>query len=195
MSIARPDRLWLAGGALGAVALILVGWFFLIGPSYDQKSDLEARVNAARSHQSKLEHRLTQLERQQGDLPKYQATLEADREALPSAPELSDFLRELHAAGTQTKVSVSGLVVGSPVKADHGVANVLALPVTMTAIGPTDGLIGFLDQIQRERARAVLIESVTAVPEGQAMTLTDSVTTTISLRIFVAATAERSTPK
>ncbi len=189
MRTGRTDQLWMIGGALGAIALLAIGWLLFISPQKGQTAKLRDQEDAAQQRLIALEHRLAQLRQQNRDLPRYQARLARDRQALPMVSGLSDFLRELQVMGDSTGVNVSGLVVGSPIKATGATGQVFALPVTLTAAGATTKLDQFLDQLQRVQPRAVLITNANTAPAVQGASFADSVTLTLSLRVFVAPAA------
>lgn len=184
----RPDRLWAAGGAVAAILLLVIGWFFLIAPQHEQTAALDSQEQAARTRLASLQQRLVELRNQTGNLDQYRAQLARDRQALPVTPGLADFLRELQAAGIAAGAVVSGLIVGTatPVAVPGG-AQVTALPVTLTVAGAADKLSGFIDQLRKVQPRAVLITSVNAVPEGQSGSFSGTVTLTLMLQVFVAA--------
>ncbi|MBT8224470.1 MAG: type 4a pilus biogenesis protein PilO [Dactylosporangium sp.] len=182
----RPDRLWAIAGAAAALLLLALGWFVLIGPKYEEAVDVHDQASVAETQVGVLERRLVELRQQNRDLQQYQERLTTDRQALPTTPALADFLRQLQAAGSATSVTVSGLIVGAPSTLTAAGNQVFSLPITLTVDGRTDGLTGFLDELQLVRPRAVLITSINAIPQGQAGSFTDTVTLTVTLQAFVA---------
>jgi Tfp pilus assembly protein PilO len=186
MTEIRPDRLWALGGVLTAVALCVAGWFLLINPQHEQAESLRGQADAAGIRLITLQRRLTDLRKQSSDVDRYRAELERDRQALPTTPDLADFLRELQTAGTGTGVSVSGVIVGSANSVPVGSGQISSLPVTLTASGAVAKLGTFLDQLQQVQPRAVLVTGVSVVPEGQSASFTGTVTLTLTMQIFVA---------
>lgn len=180
MRSAHADRLWAIGGAVGAVLLLAVGWFFLVSPQYGETRSLNDQANTAEVKLGSLQRKLVDLRQQNADLPRYKAELETAHRALPAAPESSDFLRELQAAGENAGVSVTGLQVGSRSAIPGATGGVYALPVGLTVVGLDAGLEKFLDQLQRVQPRAVLIKAASKTVEKGATTLT------LSLHAFVA---------
>jgi Tfp pilus assembly protein PilO len=178
-------RIWELGGTLGAIALLAAGWFFFIGPQYDQTNRLNDQGSAAQARVATLQRRLVELRQQNVKLEQFRAQLLRDRQALPAASSLSDFLRELESAGASAGVSVRGLVVGSPTQIIGAATQVNALPITLIAVGTTAQLNTFLDQLQLVQPRAVLIKSVNAVPDGLSVSLAGTVSLTLSMRAFV----------
>jgi Tfp pilus assembly protein PilO len=188
MRSARADRVWVIGGALGAVLLLAIGWIFFIGPQRAQTGELNDQAAAAQLMLTAQRHRLVELRQQNTQLPQFRAQLALDQQALPGTSGLSDFLRQLQVGGDRTGVTVSGVVVAGPQEVTAAERRLYALPVTLTATGAVAGLIDFLDQLQRVLPRAVLIDSVTAGPAEHAATLAGGVTVTLGVRVFVAST-------
>jgi Tfp pilus assembly protein PilO len=182
----RADRLWVGGGAVGAILLLAVGWFFFIGPQRAQTGKLNDEAGTAQLRLTALQRRLVDLRQQNTRLPEFRAELARDREALPMTSGLSGYLRQLQTGASRTGVVVSGVVVGSPLSASASGREVYALPVTLTATGAMADLGRFLDQLQQVLPRAALIDAVTAAPEEHSVTLAGSVTVTVGLRVFVA---------
>jgi Tfp pilus assembly protein PilO len=188
MRAVRADRLWLVGGALGAVLLLAIGWFFFISPQQAQTGKLADDAGAAQLQLTALRHRLTQLRQQNTRLPEYRAQLATAQQALPTTSGLSDFVRQLQLGGERAEVAISGVVVGALTQLPAGDRQVYALPLTLTATGSAAALGEFLDQLQRVLPRAALVDSVVAAPAEHVVTLTGPVTLTIGLQVFVAST-------
>ena len=181
MRLVHVDRLWLIGGAVGAVALLALAWFLLISPQNGETAALLDQTASTQDRITTLHHKLAELRAQNGDLPRYQAQLAQDRLALPSAPGLSDFLRELQTAGDASGVKVTAVQAGAPADQTAAGTHVSALVVTITAVGSTGQLDGFLAQLQDVQPRAALIDTVKTDGTSSAATMT------ISLRLFVGA--------
>jgi Tfp pilus assembly protein PilO len=186
MRAARADRLWLVGGALTAAALFAAAWFLFIGPQRAQTGELNGQASVAEVQLTSLQHRLVELREQNTRLPQYRAQLARDRQALPTAAELASFLRQLQTGGDQVGVTVDSVLVGSPLTTSAGSRQVYALPVTLTAAGTATQVRSFIDQLQEELPRAVLIGGATAAPEEGSLTLGARINLTLSVRLFVA---------
>ena len=185
MATARTRHAWLIGGAIGAVLMVAVAWFLLIGPLRATASSEYEQIDAARLRVPTLLSQLNALREQAQNPQEYQERLSRARRALPATPASSDFLRELHAAGTLTDVTVSDLLLDLTPETTSD-PSAYALPVSVTASGSTEALLAFLDQLQTQQPRAVLIESVDLIPTGEAATLSGDVSMSLDLRIFVA---------
>ncbi len=153
------DRLWLSGGALVVVAVLVVGWLFFVGPQLTEASGLRHQSADNQRRMSELTRHLAQLRQQYSHLADYQAQLATERQALPTSPLTSDFLRALDTVGHRTGTTINGITVHDPVNI-VGNTRVRALPVVVTANGTTAQLTDFIDQLQRAQPRAVLIKMV-----------------------------------
>lgn len=183
MGTRHAARLWAFGGVLGAAVLFAITWFFLISPKNSETASLRDQADVTSLRLPSLQKRLALLRQQNGDLDTYTDQLDRDRRALPTAAGLADFLSELQAAGTMTGVAVGGVSVGEPAQVTAGGARINALPVSLSAVGPTGNLNRFLDQLQLTQPRAVLVKAanLTADPTQPGAT-----TLNLSLQIFVA---------
>jgi Tfp pilus assembly protein PilO len=180
-------RVWALVGVLAAAALILIGWFLLIGPQRAETQSLRERVTASEDQAVVLQRRLTELRAQAAELPRYRAELAANRKALPTVPDTPDFVRQVQAAGEQTGVAVTSVSVGEPTAGEGGQAaaagGVFTLPIALTCEGTASQLQSFVDQLQRDRPRAVLVRSVALSPAGED---TDAFSANLRLDAFVA---------
>jgi Tfp pilus assembly protein PilO len=177
----------MAGGAAVAVALAALSWVFLISPQNSETDALRAEVEQVNDGVVVLQARLAQLRKENEKLPEYQAKLAAQRQALPTATALSNFLREMQTAGERAGVSVTTVNTGAGGTTQAGGVEIQVLPVTLTVDGGIDGQMAFLDQLQQVQPRAVLIIGANLVPGGtDAESLAGTVTMTLSVQIFVA---------
>jgi Tfp pilus assembly protein PilO len=180
MPTRHADKIWLAGGVLGAAALLALGWFFFIGPQYAEARSLDDRAVQAQLRLTSQQRRLADLRQQNEDLPQYKAQLGRLRQALPPSAATSDFLRELQAAGEAASVSVTGLSIGARKEVAGSGGTVYALPVALTVEGTVAGLEGFVNELQQVQPRAVLIGNTGLTANSRGTSLT------VNLHIFVA---------
>lgn len=159
MRVTGRDRYWLAGGAAGAVLLFAVAWFLLISPQNSETAGLHDQQVSTDAQIATLRHRLADLRTAQQNLPKYQAELAKDRAALPTAPALSDLLRELQAAGDAAGVTVTAMTAANPAAAAPG-SRLQMVTVTVSAKGGAGALSQFVAQIQLVQPRAALVDGV-----------------------------------
>jgi Tfp pilus assembly protein PilO len=181
MRTRHADRLWIIGGAAGALLLFALSWFLAISPTNADADNLREQTAINETHLTSLRHRLADLKQQEQNLPTYRAALKTNQDALPKDSGVPDFLRKLQESGDAVRVTVSAVSVGTPVQ-NTTVPTVFDLPITVAAEGGPGDLGLFLDRLQRVQPRAVLIESAN-------MTASDTAGRTsisIMLKAFVA---------
>jgi hypothetical protein len=197
MPKSHRERLWLFGGGLVAVIMVLLGYFTFISPQRTQTADANARGSAAQLANSSLQVRIANLQQQSKNLSTYEAQVTQARLALPSASGLPEFLRTLQSIGNATLADVTSLTVGPPTEvttvagaaaptasaaptksgapAASGAAaaagpRVYALPITASVSGTAAQLDEFLTQLQSVQPRAVLISQLSEAIVGAAAT-------------------------
>jgi type IV pilus assembly protein PilO len=186
MATRHAARLWAIGGAFAAAAIVAGGWFLAVGPQRAETQALEEQAASAQTRVTVLQQRLADLREQQSKLPEYEADLAKNRKALPATSGVPDFLRELQAAGEEVGVSVDSVVVDEPAEVDGATTKIYRLPISINATGKPAALDRFLDQLQRERDRAVLIRTVNAEATDPKGSLANGATLRLSLDAFVA---------
>ncbi|MDG6102232.1 type 4a pilus biogenesis protein PilO [Dactylosporangium aurantiacum] len=171
----RPERLWMLGGVFTAAILLVVGYYFVIRPRYQEADDLRTQANDTTIEVAKLRARIADLDKDNQNLQQYTAQLDKDLDALPESDSVAALLREVQNAGDLTGVAVSGVSVGGATDVDvAGPLKVYALPISLTAAGPAAKIDPFLDQLQKVQPRALLIGAANlATTEGRtSLTLT-----------------------
>ncbi len=182
MRIGQLSHRWFLGGALVAVALLLIGWVALINPEHGRAGAVRLQADSTEARLPMLKKRLADLQKENLDSSQYLAQLDRDRQALPSSAGLADFLRELQSAGDSQGVAVTGVLVANVKRVTAGSANYYAVPVTLDAKGVPDALNSFLDQLQQVQPRAVLITDAT-LNTGAEGHQTPSLT--LSVQVFI----------
>lgn len=158
MGTRHVDRIWIFAGAAIIVALTVASWFLLINPKYVEAADIRDQAKGTRAQLVTLQRKLSDLQRDSSQLPRYRAALQKNQQALPLDSGMPDFLRQLQASGDKARASVSNITVAAPALVD-GSTRVYEIPMTLTAEGSTAQLSAFLVRLQNVQPRAVLIES------------------------------------
>lgn len=165
MNSRRTDRIWLFGGLLVIVGMIVASWFLAISPKLQEAEDVQGQADDMSVRLVALKREVAELKTKAAKEASYRADHDKYRAALPKGWSQSAFLRQLQASGTSVNVEVSGMTAGEPAKspADPGVVE---LPITLTAEGTTTDLSRFLDRLQNVQPRAVLITSANLSIDG-----------------------------
>ncbi|MDT4891064.1 MAG: hypothetical protein QOE97_99 [Pseudonocardiales bacterium] len=114
MARTQREKLWLTGGVLVAVLMVLVGYFGFISSQKSQTSAVQEQINVATLRNGELRARLANLSEQNRNLAKYQTDIQQAKLALPDTSGLPDFLRTLQAIGAASQTNVASLSVGTP---------------------------------------------------------------------------------
>ena len=159
MNIRRTDRLWMLGGLFGIIVLVVAAYLLAIKPIYADKADKESQVDDQQLALVTLRTQLNQLKAKAKNQATYTAQLNAKTAAMPDSYDVPNYLRALQTSGTAAKVIVSGISVGAPTKLTRS-AEVISVPINLTATGAPADLGRFIDRLQNVQSRAVLITSV-----------------------------------
>lgn len=182
MTARRNDRLWILGGTILIVALVVAGYLLAIKPVYDDTRNTRLSVRDAEVQLTDLRKTLADLRKKSDNAAGYAAELATKRLALPNSYDVPNFLRQLQDSGTAVHTDVSGISVGVPA-AVTGSPSVVGVPITLTATGTPADLARFLTRLQNVQTRAVLISSV-GLDQGDG---TGAMTANLTLTAFCGA--------
>jgi Tfp pilus assembly protein PilO len=172
------------GALAGAVALSALAWFLLISPQRNETVGVEGQTVAAQGQELVEQRKLARLNVEFADRNRYTAELAANRQALPTAAETGDLLRELQNGGESAGVSVTSVTAGNPAEL-KGMTGVAAVTITVTAVGQMTKLQAFLNQVQRIQPRAMLVFNVSFTPDESGGPITGSAQLSLSAQVFV----------
>ena len=199
---AEDRRLWLWGGAIVAVSIVLLGWFFVIHPELSAASDSRGQAADGRTQNILLEGKNSRLREQNEDVAGLRAGLAAALAGLPYDSGLPEFTRQVSAQATENMMALTSMVVGNaqPVAApttDAGAADqvaadaaaatsLVAIPITLVATGVPGSQQAFLTAIQVTGPRRALVTAVQVAPSsGDDGTAGDAPSTlTVQLTVF-----------
>ena len=108
----QDKRVWLGGGALGAVLILALGWSMFIGPELSSASGLHDQATATGQENSVLALKVKSLQLKSTQLKRYTTALREALYALPVDSGLPAFTRQLTAQAKADKVEVSSVAVG-----------------------------------------------------------------------------------
>lgn len=179
MGRSNIDRLWMAGGIIGAIFLLLISWLFLLSPTRSDISSLHDEKANADVQNRQLEATIRQL--QNANLGDLRAQLQAAQAALPGDSGLPEFIRQLAASSDASLVKVTSITAAAPIPVGAGAAaavagapapggsaagKVFGIPVTIIATGATPRLQALLHRIQADGPRRALVSSVVMAPSS-----------------------------
>lgn len=194
----QDKRLWLGGGALTAVLIVLLGWFFVIDPELSAASSTWNDAESVRMQNTVLEAKNTRLKAQNDDVAALRAGLADALAALPFDSGLPAFTRQVSKQAAETSVVLSSVVVAGAVPVAEAAAaagattadpeatipttGLVAISVTVVGIGSCSADMEFLKAIQVTGPRRALVTDVQLTPAtGDA-----PCTLTVQLTVFSA---------
>ena len=184
MTTRRIDQIWLFGGLALSILLIAGGWFMVIKPQYTARDSVQTDTADTVIMLAKEQKKLTDLKQQLKKVDGYKATLATAQKALPygkATNKIPEFLKQLQTLGTTYGVEVSGYGASAP-EQSKTTPTVSQLPITLNIEGKIEKITPFLEHLQTEQPRAVLIQSA-ALNAGKdewelSLTLTAFITST-----------------
>ena len=200
MSARTEDRrIWLGGGAILAVAILVLGWFVVVNPQLTTASSTRDEIESVRTQNLVLEAKNAKLKAQNDDVASLRDTLAAAVAQLPFDSGLPEFTRQVSAQATENSVALASIVVGAAAAvagtttSDTATATptstgLVGIPVTLVATGTNAGQLAFLTALQVTGPRRALISSAQLAPVGgnEAAGADAQLTMTIQLTVFSA---------
>ncbi|GAA4177723.1 hypothetical protein [Gryllotalpicola koreensis] len=110
----NANRLWMLGGAVAAVAIVVLGWIVGISPQLQQASAADDQKVSAQSQLQQTELQLTQLKKDYASIGQLKAQLSTLQQSLPGTSQVTDFVRQLAQQSAAAGVAVSSITVGEP---------------------------------------------------------------------------------
>lgn len=114
MGIRSTARTWLAGGAAGAVLLLLITWFAIVSPELSSASDLRDQAQSSSDQNAVLERKVATLRTDFANIDSLTTQLAAQRLALPTGSGLPDFTRQLTGQASAAGETLTSITTGEP---------------------------------------------------------------------------------
>ncbi len=207
----QDKRLWLGGGAVVGVVILLIGWFGVIQPELTAASAIRDQSESARTQNIALQANNARLKENNNDAGALRAGLSAALAQLPSDAGLSAFTRQLSAQATAASVSLTSVIVGAATPVTESAAaatttdagtttttataaaattstGLVQIPITVTATGLGRHDLAFLRAIQWSGPRRALVTASQLSPSAgsAAAGINGPCTLSLTLTIFSA---------
>ncbi|MBA3619950.1 MAG: type 4a pilus biogenesis protein PilO, partial [Acidothermales bacterium] len=88
-------RRWVLLSALAVVAVLAIGWIFVVSPVRGEAAELRAQTDGQRQTNSDLEARIAMLAEQAEQLPEQEERLREISRRLPPDPDLATLIRRV----------------------------------------------------------------------------------------------------
>jgi Tfp pilus assembly protein PilO len=199
----KKTRAWIAGATVLGLLLSVASWFLLISPQRSEAASLRDQATSQQATNEQIKNKTKQLRAQFASLPARQAQLDEIRQQMPDNPALPSLVRSLAEHAKSSGVNLISIAPTTPAPLATAPAAGTAAAATPTAgiqqIQTTIGLTGtyaeltlYLQKVQREMRRAVLVEGVTLAEfkEGNgasipAVGVSPQLKLTINAKVFV----------
>lgn len=178
--------------ALGAVALVVLAFLFLIKPKLDEANELRIEAEDLQSQQATVRTQIQALQDVRSRSPNLEAELAAVSAVIPEDPALPAALRQLQMAADDSGVTLVSVSPSAPANAGiEDAPRLAAITVNLAIEGGYFQVVDFLRRIEDPviTARGFLIQDVTVSPE-EYPTLTVSVAGTMFSLLDAPAEAE-----
>lgn len=196
----RDKRWWLGGGAVVAVAILLLGWFLVITPELSAAAANRDQAEGARTQNFVLESKNARLKAQNDQVAALRSGLRAALAQLPYDSGLPEFTRQVSAQATENAMLLTSVTVGeatpvAPATAEDSDAStagtsasstaLMAIPITLVATGVGSSQQAFLAALQVTGPRRALVTAVQVVPIGGAESVGVDAESTLTVQLTV----------
>jgi len=109
------NGIWVAGSAILAVAIVVLGWFLGVSPRLTDADTARQAVEAAKAQNQIHEAELEALRTRFADIDSIRAEAADLAAAVPAVDNLAAFIRELTQQAERSSLSIDGVTTGDPV--------------------------------------------------------------------------------
>ena len=197
-------RVWLGGGVIAAVLIVVVSWLLLIGPELSSASQLRSQAASTDLQNTATQAKNAALARQSRDISTLKSAFQRALEALPPDSGLPALTEEMARLAEQTGVHLSSINVGAvaaagstsstAVGADAGApatkatgAAQYSIPVTVVSTGRFAQQAAFLKALENGPRRTLVTSTqVTAFGGSHVASVDGSTNVATQLTVFCA---------
>lgn len=176
-------RIWVGGTVLLSMLLVIATWFLAIAPQRSEAASLREQLVSQQAAADQVRFKTQQLRAQFASLPERQVQLAQIKQQMPENPALPKLVRDLSTYADAAGVSLlsvapsapAPIVASGPAAAAPASASdpMQQITTTVTATGTYAELTLYLQKLQSQMARAMLVDDVqlAKASEGTAGTL------------------------
>ena len=200
----QSRRAWYAGGAAGALVVVAIGWFGVIGPELSSTSSTKTQTADAQMQNIALQGKVRALKEQDKKLPTLVRQLAEVQQELPAGSGMSAYITQVMKQADAAGVTLTSVTAGAPTVVTAGTAatsapvtnpagHLFSIPVNLVGEGSLAQQRKLLAAIQTAGPRRSLVTSVGYTPVSASGSGTSSVqsidartTMSLKLQVFVA---------
>lgn len=214
----KNEKMWIAGGAISALALAGALWTFVVSPQMADVDTLHSQTSDAQLQNLSLQSNVSKLREQYAHIDVVKHQLAGAQTQLPSTSGLSELTAQLTAQAAAHHVSITQLTAaapalvappsssnGAPAPAPSSTAaaapgaaanpagQLYAIPISVAVTGSQADELAFARDVQVKGPRAALVGSVVVQNGGGAGTSGGKGSQlTIQMNVYVAPVAPAS---
>src|SRR5690625_2711406 len=167
----NPPRI--DGAVVISLVIIAVGYFFGVSPKLDEADELNEQSESQESLNDVLEMKLIQLRADFAKLDEYRAEIEDHEVAIPLVPQLPELIRvtdeianEAGVALTRTELPLpEAVTIPSALEGAISLEGLVRMSVNYEIVGEYADIFAFVDALQKEYPRHVLIRDFTVAAD------------------------------
>ena len=168
--------------AAGVAVLVTAAFFLLLlQPKLAQISEVQDEIQTAMDEEQRPRLDLQRLEQVRKDAPETRARLARVSDLLPSTPDLPSFIRLAQTAANQEGVELISIAPSPPGEVEPGIDAVAVSVLIEGGFHRTESFLARLENLPR----LVEVTSIAISPLDDPGTGTLSLSTTLSLRMYV----------
>ncbi len=189
----QNKKVWLGGGAVVAVAIVLLGWFVVVNPQLSAALSTRSDTESARAQNVVLEAKNAKLKAENDNVAALRASLATALAQLPSDGGLPEFTRQVSKQASDNKVALTSVTVGgatavagaasatatnaaaaatttaaatTAAAAAASSTGVVQIAITLSATGLGSNAMKFLKAVQVTGPRRALVTASQLAPSG-----------------------------
>jgi len=185
----KNEKMWIAGGAISALALAGALWTFVVSPQLDDVDSLHSQTSDAQLQNVTLQSNVAKLQQQYAHIGEVKQQLAKVQAQLPSTSGLSELTAQLTAQASAHHVSITQLTAAvpalvAPPSASNGAAapsapsasstaavaapgaavnpagQLYSIPISVAVTGSQADELAFARDVQQQGPRSALVSGV-----------------------------------
>ena len=160
---------WIAGAVFVSIVIIAVGYFFGVMPRLDDAAELNEQAESQESLNEILDLKVRKLAADFAKLPEYEAEIKELEVGIPLVPQLPELIRITDDIANENDVILTRTALPAPeavtipdaLEGAIDVEGLVRMPIEYEIVGEYEDIFAFINGIQTEYPRHVLIRDFT----------------------------------
>lgn len=196
MNSLQDRRLWIGGGVIVALLIVVASWFLAINPELSSADSLHGQAESAETANVASQAKLNTLKKKSEQSDQLVQSLASALDALPPEDALPALTRQLSAQANDAGVILNSITIGAsgaagapagaPTANSTAGGGLVSTSVTLTVEGTLVHQLAFLHEVQVDGPRRALVTSTQVTPNsgGSGGSIDGSSNVTIAMNVF-----------